>query len=106
MTEEQAAYGAALNLIGTGALDPCEDAELEDTLGCLRRAAAHSAGPQADCPSCHWTVPCDGREDGEHFADLWDHLITRHGTDPRWADEPARKAWARAVAEHEGATAA
>ncbi|MGY5634156.1 hypothetical protein ACW7N6_38085 [Streptomyces sp. UC1A3] len=49
---------------------------------------------------------CDGPADGEHFADLWEHLIIRHGADPRLADEPARVAWAEAVAEHEGAKAA
>jgi hypothetical protein len=102
MTTEQTAYGAALNLFGSDV----DDVELVDYLGRLRRAAAHSTGPHADCPSCWWTVRCDGLGDGEHFADLWEHLIARHGADPRFADEPARIAWDRAVAEYEGTKAA
>lgn len=109
MTTEEIAYGAALNLLGCAVLDPRPegtDWELADTLGRMRRRAAHSTGPHADCPHCWWTVRCTGPGDGEHFADLWEHLITHHGADPRYADEPARKAWDRAVAEHKGAKAA
>lgn len=109
MTEEQAVYAATLNLLGSDVLDPSPestDSLLVETLGEARRRAVHSAGPAADCPQCLWTVRCGGPDDGEHFADLWEHLITEHGIDPRWADEPARKAWERAVAEHEGAKTA
>ena len=109
MTTEQAVYAAALNLIGSDVLDPRPeglDGELVDTLGASRRRAAHSTGPHADCPQCWWTVRCDGPADGEHFADLWEHLIARHGADPRYADEPVRIAWSIATAEYEGAKAA
>lgn len=109
MTKEEIAYAALLNLIGSAVLNPSVpdgDWELMDTLGQERRRAAHSTGPHADCPHCWWTIPCGGPKDDEHFADLWEHLITRHGADIRYADEPARKAWARAVAEYEGAMAA
>lgn len=106
MTKESAAYAAALNLIGTCVLHPRADAELADTLGRLRRAAAHSTGPHVDCPSCWWTVPCGGTDDGEHFADLWEHLIARHEVEPPYAEFPARSAWNRAVAEYEGVKAA
>jgi hypothetical protein len=101
MTKEQAAYAAALNAIGSDILDSeGEDAYLADHLGEMRRRAAHSTGPHADCPRCWWTVPCGGPADGEHFADLWEHLIVRHGADPRYADEPARTAWRHAEAEY------
>ncbi|MER7487944.1 hypothetical protein ABTY20_18955 [Streptomyces sp. NPDC126497] len=111
MTKEEAAYAATLNLLGSDVLDPRPegpDAELVATLAEARRRAAHSTGPHVDCPYCFWTVRCDGTDEdqGEHFADLWEHLIARHGADPRFADDTARKAWSRAVAEHEGAKAA
>lgn len=109
MTKEETAYAAALNMLGSDVLDPSPegpDGKLADTLGAARRRAAHSTGPHADCPNCWWTVRCEGRADGEHFADLWEHLITRHGADPRFADEPARIAWACALAEYEGVKAA
>lgn len=109
MTKEQTAYADTLNLIGSDVLDPRPeslDGLLVDTLGRERRLAAHSTGPHADCPRCWWTVPCGGKSDGEHFADLWEHLIARHGADPRYADEPAREAWTDAVAEYEKVTAA
>jgi hypothetical protein len=44
--------------------------------------------------------------DGEHFADLWEHLITRHGIDTWTAAAPAQIVWIHAVAEYEGAKAA
>lgn len=109
MTKEETAYAATLNLLGSDVLDPSPestDSLLVETLGEARRRAAHSTGPHADCPNCCWTVPCTGLLDGEHFADLWEHLITRHGFDPRLAEAPALGAWDRAVREHEGATAA
>ena len=109
MTTEETAYADMLNLLGSDVLDPRPegpDEALVDMLGAARRRAAHSTGPHADCPSCYWSVRCAGPDDGEHFADLWEHLITRHGADPRFADEPARVAWSRAVAEYEGAKAA
>jgi hypothetical protein len=108
MTKEETVYAATLNLLGSDVLDPNPEGDevLTDALGQERRLALHSTGPHADCPHCWWTIPCGGAKDGEHFADLWEHLITRHGEDPRYADEPARKAWARAVAEYEGAKAA
>ena len=109
MTKEQAAYADTLNLIGSDVLDPNPygaDALLVDTLGRERRAALHSTGPHVDCSYCWWTIPCAGRDDGDHFADLWEHLITRHGIDTWVAAAPAQVAWIRAVAEYEGAKAA
>lgn len=109
MTKEQAAYAATLNLIGSDVLDSRPgswDGILVDTLGRARRTAAHSTGPHVDCPYCYWTTPYGGPVDGEHFADLWEHLIIRHGKDVRAAEDPARIAWNRPVLEHEGATAA
>lgn len=109
MTKEQTAYAATLNLIGSDVLDPSPegtDWDLVDTLGQERRLAAHSTGPHADCPHCWWTIPCNGALDGDHFLALWEHLITRHGVDVWLATAPAREAWERAVAEHEGAKAA
>lgn len=109
MTKEETAYAATLNLLGSDVLDPRPegtDWKLVDTLGRERRLAAHSTGPHADCPHCYWTIPCGGPADDEHFADLWEHLITRHEVDIRYADDFAREAWACAVAEYEGAKAA
>jgi hypothetical protein len=109
MTKEEEAYASTLNLIGSDVLDPSPGStgwELADALGRERRLAAHSTGPHVDCPHCYWTTPYCGPADNEHFADLWDHLVARHGCDARYADEPARVAWARPVLEFEGATAA
>lgn len=109
MTKEETAYADTLNLLGSDVLDPGPkglDWELVDTLGRERRLAAHSTGPHADCPHCWWTVPCAGPVDGEHFADLWEHLITRHGIDTWTAAAPAQIVWIHAVAEYEGAQAA
>jgi hypothetical protein len=109
MTKEQLVYADTLNLIGSGVLDPDpwgEDGLLADTLGRQRRLAAHSTGPHVDCPHCWWTTPYGGPDDGEHFADLWEHLITRHGIDTWVAAAPAQAAWTRAVEEFEGVQAA
>lgn len=109
MTTEETAYADTLNFVGSDVLDPSPegtDWELVDALGRERRLAAHSTGPHADCPHCWWTVPCDGLADGEHFADLWEHLITRHGIDTWVAAAPAQMVWVYAVAEYEGAMAA
>ena len=109
MTKEQTAYADTLNLIGSDVLDPNpkgEDGLLVDTLGRERRLAAHSTGPHVDCPHCWWTTPCGGLLDGEHFADLWEHLIVRHGMETWIAAAPAQMAWVHAVQEFEGAQAA
>lgn len=109
MTKEQTAYADTLNLLGSGVLDPSPespDSLLVETLGRERRLAAHSTGPHADCPSCYWTTPYGGPDDGEHFADLWDHLVARHGHDARYAEEPARRAWRNPAMEFEKVTAA
>jgi hypothetical protein len=109
MTKELAVYADTLNLLGSDVLDPSPtgpDWELTDVLGRLRRRAVRLTGPHASCPHCRWATPCAGPGDGEHFADLWEHLIVHHGVDIRYADEPARKAWNRALAEYEGAKAA
>ncbi|MFD8226922.1 hypothetical protein ACFV16_22425 [Streptomyces massasporeus] len=109
MTKEQAAYAAALNLAGSDVLDPKpggQDGLLVGSLGMLRRAALHSTGPHADCSYCWYSTPCGGPLDGEHFADLWEHLIVRHGLDTWVAEAPAQMAWIYAVQEFEGAKAA
>lgn len=109
MTKEETAYADTLNLLGSDVLDPSpesEDGLLVDTLARERRLAAHSTGPHADCPHCYWTVPYGGPTDGEHFADLWEHLIVRHEMQTWIAAAPAQTAWIRAVDEYEGATAA
>lgn len=107
MTKEQAAYAAALNLIGSGVLDTFDDAPLRLTLDDLRYEALASAmppGPKVRCPKCPTPFAYGGPTDGEHFADLWEHLITRHNYDPRNAEDPAQRAWSRPV--FEGAMAA
>lgn len=97
MTKEQAVYAATLNLIGSDVLDPAADAGLADALGREARNAAHSTGPHIDCAQdgCWWTTPYGTRTDGDHFADLWEHMITRHGFDIRLAELPALRAWNR-----------
>lgn len=103
MTKEQAVYAATLELIGSDILDPSpagRDFDLAHTLAQARRRALHSTGPHVDCPKCYWTAPCNGLTDGEHFADLWEHLIARHGIDVRQAEDVARPAWKVAAAEH------
>lgn len=108
MTKEQVAYAATLNILGSDVLDPVRDEALTDTLARERRTAAHSTGPHVDCPreGCYWTTPYGGPGDGEHYADLWEHLIARHGLDVRNAEVPATYAWRRPVHEFEGANAA
>lgn len=96
MTKEQAAYAAALNLIGTGVLDWTADGSLVLTLGNLRFEALASAmppGPKVRCRRCPTPFPYGGPLDGQHFADLWEHMIIKHGCDPREAELPARSAW-------------
>ncbi len=108
MTKEETAYADTLNLLGSDVLDPRPESDwlLVDTLGRERRLAAHSTGPHVDCPNCWWTAPCDGLTDGEHFADLWEHLIVRHGLETWIAAAPAHTAWTRAVENSERAAAA
>jgi hypothetical protein len=99
MTKEETAYAATLNLLGTGVvLDPdsIKDEPLRRTLGNLRYEALASVmppGPKVRCPRCAVPFAYGGPTDGEHFADLWEHLITQHRFDPRAAEDPARIAW-------------
>lgn len=96
MTKEQTAYAAMLNLLGSGIPDPVDDALLRRTLDDLRYEALASdmpPGPKVRCPSCPTPFAYDGPVDGEHFAELWEHLITRHHYDPRNAEDPAQRAW-------------
>ncbi|WP_030248222.1 hypothetical protein [Streptomyces sp. NRRL S-455] len=103
MTKEQAAYAAALNRVGSDV----EDGLLfSETLGRWSATPRAATGPHVDCPHCWWTTPCGGPDDGEHFADLWEHLIARHGIDTWVAAALAQTAWVRAVEEFEGAQAA
>jgi hypothetical protein len=110
MTKEETAYAAALNLIGSGTvLGSPEDAPLRRTLEDLRYEALASvmpAGPKVRCPHCPTPFPCDGPDDGKHFADLWEHLIVSHRIDTWIAAAPAQTAWIRAVENFEGAQAA
>lgn len=103
MTKEQTAYGAALNLFGTGTVPgDLTDGPLLLTLGDLRYDALASAmppGPKVRCPRCPKPFAYDGPTDGEHFAELWDHLIGRHHVDPRAADGFAQYAWAHPLLE-------
>lgn len=102
MTKEQAAYAAALNLLGSGIPDPDADALLRLTLGDLRYDALASempAGPKVRCPRCPTPFLYDGPTDGEHFAELWEHLITRHHYDARNAEDPALVAWRHPLPE-------
>ena len=50
-------------------------------------------GPKVRCPRCAQPFAYDGPTDGEHFAELWDHLIVRHRFDNRNAEDPAQRAW-------------
>lgn len=97
MTKEDTAYADTLNLLGTGAvLDLIDDAHLRLTLEDLRYEALAShlpPGPKVRCPKCPQPFSYGGPLDGEHFADLWAHLIARHGYDPRNAEDPAQRAW-------------
>lgn len=97
MTKEEETYVSTLNLLGTVVLDPEEDWHLIYDLGQMRRTAAHSAGPCVDCRDCFWTTPYGGPMDGEHFADLWEHLIKRHRVETWMADTVARNVWAGAA---------
>lgn len=105
MTKEEAAYADALNLIGSGVLSPDTDIALMDTLGKMRVQAGLTR-PYVRCLYCQDTVPYDGAADGEHFADLWEHMIARHGFKTWVAEGPARNAWANPVTESERVTAA
>lgn len=97
MTKEETAYAAALNLFGTGVVfDSVDDSRLLQTLADLRYDALASAmppGPKVRCPRCPTPFPYGGPTDGEHFADLWDHLAAVHRYDPRQAELPAQRAW-------------
>lgn len=96
MTKEEAAYAAALNLIGTGALDGAADGPLILALEHLRFEALASTmppGPKVRCPRCPQPFPYGGPTDGEHFADLWEHLIVSHRIGVRAAEGPAEHAW-------------
>lgn len=99
MTKEETAYAAALNLLGSGiVLGSVDDAPLRLTVEDLRFEALASdmpPGPKVRCPYCPTPFAYGGPTDGEHFADLWEHLITRHGVDPRSAEDPAQRAWSR-----------
>lgn len=105
MTKEETAYADMLNLLGSGiVLDPdsFEDAPLRLFLGDLRFEALASVmppGPKVRCPKCPQPFLYDGPMDGEHFADLWVHLITRHHVDVRAAEDPAQRAWDHPVLE-------
>lgn len=108
MTKEQAVYADTLNLLGSDILDPVRDFTLVDTLAASRRRAALPTGPHADCPSegCHWTTPYGGVTDGEHFADLWEHMIVHHRVDVRQAEDYVSRAWRYAGAAYPEAVAA
>ena len=98
MTKEETAYAETLNLLGSDLPAPTRDAPLIRTLGDLRFEALASAmppGPKVRCHYCPEPFPYDGPAGGEHFADLWEHLITRHRVDPRAAEGPAQYAWGR-----------
>lgn len=108
MTKAQLAYADTLNLFGSDIPDPYVDAVVVDTLAAERRLAAHSTGPHADCPKdgCYWTTPYNGWDDGEHFADMWEHLISEHHTEARAADSYVRISWRIAALESTGPVAA
>ena len=102
MTKEETAYAAALNLLGSDVSGPVDDEPLRLTLGDLRFEALASVmppGPKVRCPRCAQPFPYGGPADGEHFADLWDHLAGVHRYDPRMAELPARDAWSRPLLE-------
>jgi hypothetical protein len=92
MTKEELAYADALNIFGSDIAAPFEAVTQEAVLYGLRDAAYRSAG-LARCTYCPQTFPTGGPDDGEHFADLWEHLITAHGRHVEIAHYPARTAW-------------
>lgn len=97
MTKEEIAYAAALNVLGTGVvLGSADDTPLLLTLEDLRYEALASVmppGPKVRCPRCPTPFPYGGPLDGEHFADLWEHMINVHRVDVRQAELPAQSAW-------------
>ncbi|MGW2213250.1 hypothetical protein [Streptomyces sp. NPDC001781] len=97
MTTEQIAYYATLNLLGTGFTPvSVDDAPLMLTLEDLRFRALASAmppGPKVRCTYCSQPFAYDGPTDGEHFAELWEHLIVVHHRQIPSADGLARMAW-------------
>lgn len=99
MTKEETAYADTLNLLGSGdVLGSVDDTPLRLTVEDLRYEALASTmppGPKVRCPRCPTPFAYDGPTDGEHFADLWEHLISRHHYDPRNAEDPAQRAWSR-----------
>ena len=99
MTKEETAYADALNLLGTGFTPiSSDDVPLLLTLEDLRFEALASTmppGPKVRCPRCPQPFAYNGPLDGEHFAELWDHLGAVHHYDPRQAELPAKSAWSR-----------
>jgi hypothetical protein len=98
MTKEELAYTATLNLIGSDVLGSTEDTPLRLTLEDLRfeaLASAMPAGPKVRCLRCPTPFLYDGPAGGEHFADLWEHMIIKHGSDLRQAEWSVQSAWNR-----------
>lgn len=93
MTKEDDVYIGTLNLLGTVLPDPARDYDVENAVARERGRAANSVRGYVQCPFCSGTVPYDGPLDGEHFADLWEHLISRHEVEAFVAHCPALDAW-------------
>lgn len=96
MTKEENSYAEALNVFGSDLPVMPRDAEVEHTLRRLRRRAEDSAGI-VRCPFCcegeGRTYQTGGEDDGDQFAELWDHLIKRHHAGLLSASTIARDTW-------------
>ena len=98
MTKEQVAYAATLNLLGSAVLDPRKDRPTLDAVARLREAAEDSTLPRVHCGHCPALFARGGPRDGEHFADLWEHLIAAHHIEPHMATDVARLVWGLGIA--------
>lgn len=95
MTKEETAYADTLNLLGSDLMDPDSNLDVIHALDNERRAAEASVPRCVGCALCSFTVPYEGPTDGEHYADLWEHLIARHRIDADGASAPADWYWSR-----------
>lgn len=95
MTKEEAVYAATLNLIGSDVPDPVREPDLAGVLDRLHARAETSAARHVVCPGCPREFVYDGPVSGEHFAEMWDHMIVSHGIRPQAAALPVQHAWER-----------
>lgn len=96
MTKEETTYAGALNVFGSDLPVMPRDGEVKHSLRRLRQRADDSVGI-VRCPFCREgegrAYQTGGEDDGEQFAELWDHLIKRHHSGLLSASTIARDTW-------------